>query len=226
MTSRRRKTYQGSDSAQVLALSLFLMLLAFFIVLSTLSTFDERKVLAVRDSVEDSFASDIFGVDGKPADEEGDDFDRDVGKAFDDLEAVLKAQIALISIKKEAEAGVMTVSLPEDAVFKDHLPPKNQILAAQIVKIITRSAGKSVGFRVEANTHFDREDKSSNDKVNGLGAFMRSMMQRGIDPHALSMGLKKGKQGYVDLIFYTYRRGDKPQPQSKPEEETLTGEFS
>lgn len=204
----------GDDSSQVLALSLFLMLLAFFIVLSTFSDFEEAKVSAVQTSVDEAFssASDIMGETATPSDKAGDDFASQTGQAFDDIEAVLKAQIGLISITRDTQSGLMTISVPEKSVFEDHLSPYGggKTLASEITTIVKRTQGTSVGFRVRVNAHLDSETLAPATKIKGLGIFARSMMQNGMDPHAMSIGLIGGKPGYVDLVFETYRGGDQP----------------
>lgn len=203
----RAQNNSGSDSAQVLSLSLFLMLLAFFIVLSTFSDFEENKVSAVQSSVEGAFSSDIMGETGTPAEAEGDDFAENSGQAFDDIEAVLKAQIGLISITRDADSGIMVVSVPEKSVFEDHLSPYdgNKTLAGEITSIITRTQGKDIGFQVKVNGHLDSQTLAPQEKIKGLGIFARSMIQKGIDPDAISIGLVQAKPGYVDLIFDAYR---------------------
>ena len=53
----------NSSGSQVLALGLFIMLLAFFIVLNALSTFDEQLARPVIASLERTFASRIYQDD-------------------------------------------------------------------------------------------------------------------------------------------------------------------
>ncbi len=204
----------AGDSAQVLALSLFLMLLAFFIVLSTFSDFEENRVAAIQNSMEDTFSSgsDLMGNTGAPSDTVGDDFDRNSGQAFDDIEALLKAQIGLISITRDAKSGIMAISMPEKAVFEDHLNPyaSDKTLAGEIARIINQVKGKSVEFRAQVNAHFDQTTLAPQTKIKGLGVFARSMMQNGVPPKAVSIGLVSSKPGYVDLVFEAYRGGDQP----------------
>ena len=62
MKHRRRKISGdsgGSSGGQLLAMSLFIMLLAFFIVLNAISNYENSKVKPVLQSIELTFASKI-----------------------------------------------------------------------------------------------------------------------------------------------------------------------
>ncbi len=214
IATRKNKNSEASDSAQVLSLSLFLMLLAFFIVLSTFSDFEESKVVAVQNSVEEAFASasDIMGVDGKASDVAGDDFSVNTGQAFDDIENLFKSQIGLISITRMAQSNTMIISLPEKEIFESHLEQNNtnKNLATEVAQIINQAREKEVYFHVQINAHFNRKSQTPMQKVKGVGAFARALISQKITPDALSIGLNNGKEGYVDLIFKTYKSANDP----------------
>ena len=101
---------------QFLGLSMFIMLLSFFIMLNSLSNFEDIKSKPVLNSLSLAFSSDKknkgqqeqilvpdFGIE-----EEG----LDSGDTLDDIEALFKAQISGYKIKRDRVGSSMHVRLP------------------------------------------------------------------------------------------------------------------
>jgi len=118
MRYRRRRRIQSdpapSATGQMMNLSLFIMLLAFFIVLNAISTFEENKAAKVRRSVEDSFSVKITRDNEAPSVTQGKAKSINEGNSFDRVEALFKSQFSGVKPSKDLSRGVMMIDLPYD----------------------------------------------------------------------------------------------------------------
>lgn len=109
--ARRRMQISGSSGgAHLLNLSLFLMLLAFFIVLNSVSSFDESKYRPILENLQMTFASTVqpsretaTSVTPNPLQSINE------GETIDRIEALFNAQISGFSATKSGSRGVMVV---------------------------------------------------------------------------------------------------------------------
>ena len=83
----------SGDSAQILSLSLFIMLLAFFIVLNAISSFDEQRVNPAIQSIEQTFQTKIEPRGGRQAATETVHDTLMRGSAFDRVKALFRAEL-------------------------------------------------------------------------------------------------------------------------------------
>ncbi|MCB1556424.1 MAG: flagellar motor protein MotB, partial [Alphaproteobacteria bacterium] len=122
MRGRRRRATTGTEqgaSGQLLALALFIMLLAFFIVLNAISTFDETRVRPAMDSIEKAFASKMVDQPEvnpslAPAPEQA----RGEGDTLDKIEGLFTAHIPGQDVVMDKSRGEMHVRVPYDSLKK------------------------------------------------------------------------------------------------------------
>ncbi|MGN7438129.1 MAG: hypothetical protein ACTHOO_05725 [Alcanivorax sp.] len=208
---------------QFLALSLFLMLLSFFIVLNSVSNFErERAVPAVLNSLKLTFSSDERKIEHKPAPSPSEYEEQRSGDTIDAVEGVFNANIAGFEAKRNRLGTVLHVSLPmqrlENAVdaanfeeidFNDE--GESQSFLITLVTVL-RSAERGDPYRIDIVMNIPEDPVAFSDAEPNL--FMRSLKrvshvaeeleQRGLPKKMISAGLQKGEVGNVDLYFYKY----------------------
>ena len=95
-------------------LSLFIMLLAFFIVLNSLSSYEEEKMSKVRQSLDIAFSTNVKNTDQAPSVTPDPTRSVNEGDTFERIEALFEAQISSYEVKKSRSRGIMMVDLPYD----------------------------------------------------------------------------------------------------------------
>lgn len=172
-------------------LSLQLMLLAFFIVLVSLSTFDDRRVRSVLGSIQDVFAE-------LPNSEDGDD-PRSSADALaleavrDEVAEVLATALVLDRIERTG-TGDVEIEVAADRLFADGtaqlLPGTEAILA----RVATALEKRPVGYRYEMDVLVGRADARPGTgrlEVERAGALVRGFAAAGALPSGLSAGIER-----------------------------------
>ena len=230
MRSRRRRVSTGnakSLSSQLLGLSLFIMLLAFFIVLNAISNFEETKYKPITDSLNRAFAAkvDTRDVDEQPsirqseasvANEEGQELER--------LNKLFTARIPGADVAVNRSRGEMHVRLSysalESAVSDIGQAPSRRAGALDedtafflpmLISLIRNDRG-GMPFRMDIllNTNDDialmqNEDPEQLRRLADRATMIADRIQSaGLPMRLLSAGLQNGKDDMVDLLFRTH----------------------
>lgn len=143
-TSHRPRTDADKGQSQTLFLALFLLLLAFFILLNTLSTIEEGRSTEVLKSVQDAFPSEIQAqlkdsfLDGDPGSVIGEGVRSRIG-------AVFQASLPVIEITADPSGSPLYVSVPSRSVFSPALggvTREAETLARQLVPLLEGRPGE------------------------------------------------------------------------------------
>ncbi|MFP4097244.1 MAG: hypothetical protein ACLFP8_01400 [Alphaproteobacteria bacterium] len=214
---------------QFLSLSLFLMLLSFFIVLNSMSVFEEKKAVpAVLNSLNLAFTGrartilqsygnlgpSAIPTQGRGAQGEGD--------TLETLEGLFNAHLAGFQAKKNRLGTVMHVNLPIDSF--ERVVKISSITApqggdatplnfSQTMVTLLRSAQAGNPYRLDIVYNLENDPiilmrgapdafKKALVRVSALTEILES---KGLPKKMVSAGLMKGKAGYVDLYFYRYK---------------------
>lgn len=224
---RRRITPQEHESAagRLLALSLFIMLLAFFIVLTALSSYEETRVAPIFQSLEESFAANLRdkselkpSVTGRNAGAYGD------GTTLEQLEALFTAIIPARNIAsnkyegtlhismtiEEFERSITLLSLGRDFEEKQEEARNSFILPALVALLQADHKGAPYHMDILLNTggnpaflENDNPDKIALD-MKRVGAYGRRIEQAGLPQKYMTVGLQEGKTSMIDLFFRPY----------------------
>ncbi len=225
---RRNQSSPASNNAnvqQMMTLSLFIMLLAFFIVLNAISSYEEIKTEQVRRSVLMTFAKDIT-LETPEASTQADDAQAmKEGHAFDRLEALFTAQIAGFEAVQSKSRGVMMVRVPY-ADFKESVMALGQKDLTQypsrrairdnfflptLVSIL-RSDLDGAPTRIEillgtksnpAQTQ-NQNPKRIKEIIDDAGTLSQTLEQQGMPQRLLNIGIEKGDPDFVNLVFRKY----------------------
>lgn len=229
MRARRRRVATGtarSMSSQVLGLSLFIMLLAFFIVLNAVSSYEETKVRPVLESLGYVFASRIEQeiVNEDPSITQDDKESLHEGETVERLQALFKAQLPNHEAIVSERHGTMHVKLPFDD-FEAAVMALGQYNALDqgggnegafmkgfflptLVSLLRREVG-TVDYRMDMLLNLEgnpaqlqnKQPKKVASLVKRMSAIAKKIEDAGLSTKLLSGGLQKGEKDMVELIF-------------------------
>lgn len=197
----------GRDPNLVGLLSLQLLLLAFFILLSSISTFDESRVRSVLGSVQEAF-SDVSGSSDR--DDSAMQADAIVLAAIvDEVEGVLSTALQLDRVERVGE-GDVAFELPADALFvagSAQIAPGRADVLRRIVAALDR---RPAGFRYELDLLVGRAAATADGAdavplptlgIDRAGALARAFDDAGAMPSALSAGLTSAADGKLRVVI-------------------------
>jgi hypothetical protein len=211
----------------LLGLSLFIMLLAFFIVLNAISSFEQTKVRPVMESLGETFAAKISQegndqpspvADSTQSNGEGDTLDR--------LEALFRAQIPSVDAVVSKSRGVMYVRVPYSdfeaaitAIGQTQAPStpgmpagfaKSFFLPTLVSLLQTDRTGLTLRMDALVNMKDNpaavqaREPQRMAQTMAQLGRLADKLERSGLPAKQQSIGVQQGPDGTVDLLFQPY----------------------
>jgi len=223
---RRKKianTNQGSNTGQMMNLALFIMLLAFFIVLNSMSSYEEIKTESVKRSIKVAFTNEE--PEAKPSVQEDPTLSMREGHTFDRLDALFQAQIVSFEAQKSKSSGRMMIRVEKEkflnAVMQEgqfdlyRYPTRRDVqgnfFLPTLVSII-RSNIDGAPTRLEIIMNSDENPaqlKNANPQelrqnVRQVGSVAQKLESQGLSQKLLTIGLTKGDTEFVDLIFTKY----------------------
>ena len=202
--SDRREPDKGSS--QPLFLALFLLLLAFFIMLNAMSTVEEGRSDKVLESVQRAFPSalrkDIAEdlLDAEPGSVIGEGVRGALGTVFREV-------LPGIPVEVEANGNPIFVSIPTARVFAPAaggVTPVMEDLARRLAPILNNPPAGSVLdlqilYGVDRSTSADQRQTL----IFRASETVRAFNDREVDPAILSAGLEPRDPAFVRLIFRT-----------------------
>ncbi|MCB9982259.1 MAG: hypothetical protein H6861_01100 [Rhodospirillales bacterium] len=211
---------------QFLGLSLFVMLLSFFIILNAMSNFEETKSKPVLNSIALTFskkeATDV--TPPGPALVKTTDIAMQDGSALDKIEALFKSQITAIDTKQNRLGTMMYMRVRfkdfDRAVRKslvissgnpsldletemDLLPMLVSLLETQ--RDVTYKMDIVLNIPEDPSTLMSENPQrfaSLNKSVSGLAQILE---EAGLPKHQVTSGLKQGEDGIAELLFRRYQ---------------------
>lgn len=218
---RRRNIAQGQASgigSQILGLSLFIMLLAFFMVLNSISQYEQKKSENIFKNLEDTFSARISQAgNDKPSIIRAEEKQLGEGDVLEQVEAYFTAHIPGFKAVKDKQRGIMVVQVPrtdfEDAVktlgaektegnaFADGFLP---VLAA-----LMRSEQRGLPYRMDITYQMDgnpaRLQNSAPqrmaDAIRTVAGMAAAIEKAGLKPQLMTAGLQEGNPEVVELVF-------------------------
>jgi hypothetical protein len=182
-------------------LGVFMLLLAFFILLSAVSHFHEQKVGAVLRSVDQAFSMPrlLSGDRGEKA------HDRAMGDALQAIASLgdqMRSEVPLSKVDSTADGLTLTVTLPADSLFETDgtvRADRVALLDRMTGALLPRQAGVQVAGDVLLGT---RGQADTAPLVARAGAVARALVANGAPAAAFSIGLEPtDPAGQVRLVF-------------------------
>lgn len=201
----------GRDNTIALFLGLYLVVLAFFILLVTISTVEETKSKKVMDSLSSTFTSivppsaDLQAFKSKDGDVlAGQEFQQQVTGIF-------ATALGIDKVKTVQPGRQMRLLLKADNLFfQDEArirPAMYPLLDRTVAALSNRPAGLRFDMEFVIGTPTAEDGKTmpvdQTLEVARAGAFARAMNERGIPPDSISVGMRPGHLGEIVIWFYT-----------------------
>lgn len=223
MILRRRRNISQEQrrgiGSQLLGLSLFIMLLAFFMVLNSISQYEQKKSENIFKNLEDTFSAKITQAgNDKPSIIRSDEKQLGEGDILEQIEAYFTAQIPGFKAVKDKQRGVMVVHVPkgdfEEAVrglgagkkqgdndfAKGFLP---------VLVALMRSEQRGLPYRMDITYQMDenpaRLQNSAPQRmeaaIRAVAEIARVIEKAGLKPQLMTIGLQEGNPDMVELVF-------------------------
>lgn len=190
-------------------LGLFLLVLAFFIMLVSISTFEEVKSSKVMDSLTSTFTA-VLPPTSDPVDFSAKDGDILAGEIFQEqVTSIFSTAIQVEKIEVVQPGRLMRLQMRVNSLFlegatdvrEDQYPLLDRIIAVlsnrppglrqDMEVIIGSKATEGVSLPVGQTLEMSR-----------VGALARLMVSRGAPPDAISVGLKIGDPNEISIWFW------------------------
>lgn len=198
---------------EYLGLSLFVILLSFFIVLNAFSTFEIGKAREVMNSISVTFADenalDVENVNFETINEQA----HYKGQALDEIEAFFTATIPGVKARKNRLGTVMVVRVPLDE-FRDNLmnSKQGQGFGGQFAPVLSTLLIGQIPYRMDMLLNHEKSpaalqaDNSQRvqESIAQVAGFAQKIEEAGLSPKYVASGLGQGPEGTIDLYFRRY----------------------
>jgi flagellar motor protein MotB len=190
-------------------LDLMGVLFAFFVLLYSMSSFEDLKTSAVRASLNSAFASilppstdptPLTSVSGRYLGSE--EFQGTVTGLFTTALGVEKVEVV-------QPGSIMRITMAADSLFVPGETVLREANLPLVDRVIASLSGRPPGF------HFDMEFVIGAELLDGrvlpieqtlqmarAGSFVREMLARGVPPDTISIGVRKGRPDQIVIWFY------------------------
>lgn len=202
---------KGADNTVALFLGLYLVVLAFFILLVTISTLEESKSKKVMDSLSSAFTS-IVPPSADLKIFKTKDGDVLAGQEFQQqITGIFATELGIDKVETVQPGRQMRLLLAADSMFfqgKSTIrPAMYPLLDRTVAALSNRPAGLRYDLEFIIGTPTLSDGKTmpvaQTLELARAGAFARAMFDRGIPPDSVSVGMRPGHVGEVVIWFYT-----------------------
>jgi len=206
----------GGGDTYTVFLGLYLLILAFFIILVSISSQEEVKAKAVQDSLTSTFAnlmttSSLTTFTGQTG-------EIVAGQQFEDrIEGLFASAVQVAKVKIVQPGRQMRVILPSNSLF---FPDKAEIRPAQfqfLDRMVASLSNRPPGWRYEMEFVIGSEYAIGQSlpigetlEIQRGGAFAREMRARGAPPSSMSIGLEAGNPAEITFWFFMRDEDDEP----------------
>lgn len=203
------KKNAGAPDSTTLFLSLYLVILAFFILLNSIAQINKEQSKQTVASVNKAFTSEKPTETFKKQEiqePEGQEISLDA--YFAQLSSHLEETIQIVDAKKDIAAGTMTLTIPADTLFLPKTATLNSNKKSTLEKIAASISPNKAGTFIEIefllhSAHFLKGESPSANMliVNRAGTLARAMISLGVRKNLLSTGIENGNDGNIEVTF-------------------------
>ena len=202
------KQSAGSDTLAIF-LGLYLLILAFFIILVSISQTEEIKAKAVQDSLTTTFAS-ILTPPKELTSYTGQSGEIVAGQQFlERIEGLFSTAIQVAKVETMQPGKQMRITMPADTLY---FPEKADIRPAQnplMDRVVASLSGSPPGLRFDVEYVIGRQPTPEGGlpigqtlEMSRAGAFAREMRNRGAPPDSVAIGMILGEPNVITMNFY------------------------
>lgn len=207
ITFQRSERDQSSPSnTAALFVSLYVVVLAFFIVLAANSQFDVEKTKAASQSVREAFSSDLETDVPFFAPSIGNELS--VTQFFEEMQTSIQAVVPVSEMEVITDGQMMIMKMPVTALFNrddPHLRHDRRDFYNRLIAPMRKWRG---GVELHLSFLHGTEKPAvgganalSSLEISRTGNFARFMENKGVNPHGLSIALEQGNAGQLTFIF-------------------------
>ncbi len=219
---------QRKDLNVVALLSLKLLLLAFFILLNTLSKFEDEKTRRVLESVNDAFNGQVQSVRNADSRSGAVGALNDSRSLIAELQRLFKTQLPAVKVKKSDQAGQFRLELPAQRLFRDgnaQLRRGRMVLLKRVSEALRRRQAAGLDFRLRLfyGVETTRERRFGAPvptllEIRRISRLLEEFEAREVARDRLSMGIEPRQEGRVILEFTLPGPAEaEPEPEPEPE---------
>ena len=191
----------------MLVLSLYLLLLAFFVVLNTISNVEITRSTAVSGSLNETFAA-----DGRPA-EESVTLVSSQGNLFADvaflarLGHLVQTELAFAQVEEVRPGRVMAVIMSADSLFIPGREAINPLHRDVIDRVARALISPSPGVRYDVDILVGRS--GPDDLVLARSAYLANVFAAaGAPPRSIAAGIEQDAPGQLRFLFHVRPRDE------------------
>ncbi len=207
---RRPNSGQAGDANVVALLSLKLLLLAFFIMLTAIARFEQEKVELVVSSVNDAFDGRIRS--DVPHIELGSGLGPISGAAelTERIRNLFSSTLPMARVERSELFGELRVEIPTEALFfaeEARLRAGPTVLLSRLARLLGPERPAATDYDLEMLVGVDRDALSGLSSTPATlaprraGTLARDFARRGMPADKLSVGLLPGSEGKVRLVM-------------------------
>lgn len=194
----RRRPVETGNASLIGLLSLQLLLLAFFILLTSVSRFETERAHAVIASVQQAFSSLSEEAAGAFGDSGSATYAlAEVERRLGDLAA---AGLPITQVAVEQEPGVVRVELPADLLFRPRESAASPAGGDFLDRLMAVLGGLPSGHRYDLSVRLGSGDGNARD-VARSGTLARALLTAGAPPQATAVGLTRQHAGRVAFLI-------------------------
>lgn len=211
-SSLRKKLYsegEGGPNAIVYTLSLFIMLLCFFMIMNAHSSFDDARAQPILKSLEETFTARVFRNDAGPATREDPEGLTGEGQAaIESVDAYFRSTFPGIAPRLIPSRGIYYVELPLET-FEKKFFDKNSTLQKTLLEKLW--AYDNLQMEIWLNIQNDPGETSATSSKDMQGLVLKTsrwastLEAQGLKPDKMTIGLQKGKPDVVTVLFLNYK---------------------
>ncbi|MEK9726034.1 MAG: hypothetical protein VW405_21455 [Rhodospirillaceae bacterium] len=199
----------GGPDAISLFLSLFLLMLAFFIVLVSISTLEEVKSKVVQDSLTSTFKT-VIPPSTDPTELTSKDGDVLAGQQFQEqVTGIFATTLQIAKIEIVQPGRLMRIKLPTNAIYVDGATAVRPVAVPVLDRIVAVLSARPPGLRFDMEFVIGSpvgDDKAlpvgQTLELERAGNLAREMAARGVPPDSVAVGNQPGRSNEVTFWFF------------------------
>lgn len=208
---------------QFLALSLFIMLLSFFIILNALSNFEDVKSRPVLNSIATTFSNEAPEDIYSPNAIESTQKSINEGDTLDKLQRVFNAHITGAEVSKNRLGTMMHIRMPVQQFESSLLAPsRNNAISSQSLGApgtftptlisLMQTRETEIPYRMDMILNTKQDPASSvvdapeqvRVDMRKIATLSKKLEESGLEKKLVSAGLARGELGMIDIYFSRY----------------------
>ena len=190
-------------------LGLYLLVLAFFIMLVSISTFEKVKSTAVMDSLSSTFAT-VLPPTGDPTDFNAKDGDIIAGEAFQEqISTIFTTAIQVEKVEVVQPGRLMRLQMKSNALFRPDRAEVREDQLPLLDRVVAVLSNRPPGLRQDIEVVIGTRALEGGTTPVGqtlelarVGELARTMVGRGAPPDSVAVGVKIGDPGEVEMWFW------------------------